>query len=94
MPTQQKRIGIIVIVHNAVNKLKWTLDRIPKAVWDRVEEVFLFDDCSIANTYYAAIGYEYTKQLDRLAIHGNRQNLRYGGNQKAGYNTLLRCQLA
>jgi glycosyltransferase involved in cell wall biosynthesis len=85
MSQQKKRIGIFVIAYNAVNKLDWTLDRIPKDVWDRVEEVFLFDDCSTDNTYYAAIGYKHTKQLDKLTIHRNSQNLRYGGNQKAGY---------
>lgn len=85
MSQQRKRIGIFVIAYNAVNKLDWTMDRIPEDVWDRVDEVFLFDDCSTDNTYYAAIGYKNSKQLDKLTIHRNAQNLRYGGNQKAGY---------
>ena len=85
MRTAQKKIGIFVIAYNAVNKLDWTLDRIPKEVWDKVEEVFLFDDCSTDNTYYAAIGYKHAKQLDKCTIHRNSENLRYGGNQKAGY---------
>jgi len=85
MPSHKKKIGIFVIAYNAVNKLDWTLDRIPKAVWDRVEEVFIFDDCSTDNTYYAAIGYKEAKRLDKLTVHRNAQNLRYGGNQKAGY---------
>ena len=50
MQSQPKRIGIFVIAYNAVNKLDWTLDRIPKEVWNKVEEVFLFDDCSTDNT--------------------------------------------
>jgi len=82
---QQKRIGIFVIAYNAVNKLDRTLDRIPADVWDKVEEVFLFDDCSTDNTFYAAIGYKTVKQLHKLSVHRNQQNLRYGGNQKAGY---------
>jgi len=81
----KKRIGLFVIAYNAVNKLDWTLDRIPEQVWDRVDEVFLFDDCSTDNTYYAAIGYKHVKRLDKLTIHRNARNLRYGGNQKAGY---------
>jgi glycosyltransferase involved in cell wall biosynthesis len=85
MQSTPKRIGIFVIAYNAVNKLDWTLDRIPKEVWNKVEEVFLFDDCSTDNTYYAAIGYKQSKQLDKLTVHRNAQNLRYGGNQKAGY---------
>ena len=83
--SSDKRIGIFVIAYNAVNKLDWTLDRIPKEVWDKVEEVFLFDDCSTDNTLYAALGYKHVKQLDKLTIHRNAKNLRYGGNQKAGY---------
>jgi glycosyltransferase involved in cell wall biosynthesis len=85
LSSHKKRIGIFVIAYNAVNKLDWTLDRIPKEVWDKVEEVYLFDDCSTDNTYYAAIGYKHVKQLDKLTIHRNPKNLRYGGNQKAGY---------
>ncbi|HZE73300.1 MAG TPA: bifunctional glycosyltransferase/class I SAM-dependent methyltransferase [Pyrinomonadaceae bacterium] len=82
---EKPRIGIFVIAYNAVDKLDWTLDRIPKEVWDKVEEVFLFDDCSTDNTYYAAIGYKHTKDIDKLTVHRNTENLRYGGNQKAGY---------
>src|SRR5690242_14194706 len=85
MASQKKRIGIFIIAYNAVNKLDWTIDRIPTEVWDKVEEVFLFDDCSTDNTYYAAIGYKHVKQLDKFTAHRNLQNLRYGGNQKAGY---------
>jgi len=81
----KKRIGIFVIAYNAVNKLDWTLDRIPQEVWDKVDEVFLFDDCSTDNTYYAAIGYKHAKTVEKLTIHRNAKNLRYGGNQKAGY---------
>src|SRR5437870_964898 len=80
-----KRIGIFVVAYNAVNRLDRTLDRIPEEVWDKVEEVFLFDDCSTDNTFYAAIGYKSVKQLQKLTVHRNQQNLRYGGNQKAGY---------
>jgi glycosyltransferase involved in cell wall biosynthesis len=85
-PEKRKRIGIFVIAYNAVNKLDWTLDRIPEEVWNKVDEVFLFDDCSTDNTYYAAIGYKHVKTVDKLTIHRNAKNLRYGGNQKAGYD--------
>jgi glycosyltransferase involved in cell wall biosynthesis len=81
----KKRIGIFVIAYNAVNKLDWTLDRIPEEVWEKVDEVFLFDDCSTDNTYYAAVGYKQVKRVEKLTVHRNSKNLRYGGNQKAGY---------
>jgi glycosyltransferase involved in cell wall biosynthesis len=85
MRQAKKRIGIFLIAYNAVNKLDWTLDRIPEEVWEKIEEVFLFDDCSTDNTYYAALGYKHAKRLDKLTVHKNPKNLRYGGNQKAGY---------
>ena len=88
-----KRIGLFVIAYNAVNKLDWTLDRIPKEVWDKVEEVFLFDDCSTDNTYYAAVGYKSVKGIQKLTIHRNASNLRYGGNQKAGYQYAIAREL-
>ncbi|HEY6333467.1 MAG TPA: bifunctional glycosyltransferase/class I SAM-dependent methyltransferase, partial [Blastocatellia bacterium] len=34
---------------------------------------------------YAAIGYKQFKKLDKFSVHRNSQNLKYGGNQKAGY---------
>jgi len=83
--SRKKRIGIFVIAYNAVNKLDWTLDRIPQEVWEKVDEVFLFDDCSTDNTYYAALGYKQAKRVEKLTVHRNSKNLRYGGNQKAGY---------
>jgi glycosyltransferase involved in cell wall biosynthesis len=82
---KKKKIGIFVVAYNAVNKLDWTLDRVPEEVWQKVDEVFLFDDCSTDNTYYAAIGYKHVKRIEKLTVHRNASNLRYGGNQKAGY---------
>ncbi len=93
MTSARKRIGIFVIAYNAVNKLDWTLDRIPERVWDNVDEVFLFDDCSTDNTYYAALGYKHAKHLEKLTIHRNVSNLRYGGNQKAGYQYAIAREL-
>ena len=93
VPSRRKRIGIFVIAYNAVNKLDWTLDRVPKSVWDKVEEVFLFDDCSTDNTYYAAVGYKSVKGIEKLTIHRNTNNLRYGGNQKAGYQYAIAREL-
>src|SRR5581483_11673586 len=80
MQRRRKRIGIFVIAYNAVNKLSWTIDRIPADVLDRVDEVFLFDDCSTDNTYYAAVGYKHVKNFDKLTVHRNARKLRYGGN--------------
>ncbi len=85
----QKRIGIFVIAYNAAERLPRTVDRIPPAVMDRVEEIFVFDDSSSDDTYRAALDYKHHKGLYKLAVYRNEKNLRYGGNQKRGYEYAL-----
>lgn len=82
---QPKRIGIFIIAYNAVNHLVKTISRIPKSVYDQVEEIFVIDDCSNDNTYYAALGYKHESGISKLTIHRNEVNQGYGGNQKVGY---------
>lgn len=79
------RIGIFIINYNAVNHLIDTIKRIPEDVYSRVEEIFVIDDCSTDNSYYAAIGYKAEYKLDKLTVHRNETNQGYGGNQKVGY---------
>lgn len=79
------RIGIFIIAYNAVNHLIKTIDRIPRDVYDAVEEIFVIDDCSKDNTYYAALGYKREHGIDKLTVHRNEKNQGYGGNQKVGY---------
>lgn len=86
-PLQKKTptIGISIINYNAVTQLIRTLERIPRAVYNSVAEIFLVDDCSTDNSYYAAWGYKHLKAVDKLTIHMNEKNQGYGGNQKVGY---------
>lgn len=79
------RIGIFIIAYNAVNHLIKTLNRIPPGVLDQVEEIFVVDDCSQDNSYYAALGYKAQYKVDKLTVHRNETNQGYGGNQKVGY---------
>ncbi|MCB0333815.1 MAG: glycosyltransferase family 2 protein [Bdellovibrionales bacterium] len=79
------RIGIFIISYNAVNHLIETISRIPKEVYDEVEEIFVVDDASSDNTYYAALGYKHEKNIEKLTVHRNEVNQGYGGNQKVGY---------
>ena len=81
----QPRIGIFVIAYNAVHHLIETINRIPRRVYDDVEEIFVVDDCSRDNTYYAALGYKYHHKVEKLSVHRNEVNQGYGGNQKVGY---------
>lgn len=89
MSEKKLRIGIFVIAYNAVNHLFTTLSRIPKETFEEVEEIFVVDDCSKDNTYYAALGYKLENKIDKLTIHRNEKNQGYGGNQKVGYQYAL-----
>lgn len=79
------RIGIFIIAYNAVNHLIKTISRIPKSVYDDVEEIFVIDDASRDNSYYAALGYKAEFGISKLTVHRNEANQGYGGNQKVGY---------
>lgn len=83
--SRKPRIGIFVIAYNAVSHLINTLNRIPKDVYDQVEEIFIIDDCSKDNTYFAALGYKHENNIEKLTVHRNDINQGYGGNQKVGY---------
>jgi len=79
------RIGILIVAYNAVGTLLDVLRRIPRVVWDQIEEVAVFDDASHDSTYELAVGYKTLSEDYKLHIVKNERNLGYGGNQKAGY---------
>lgn len=84
--TKQKRIAIFIVTYNAVATLRNVLDRIPEEVWDKVEEVFVFDDESKDDTYLVGLGYKSLHGKAKLSIFRNEKNLGYGGNQIRGYS--------
>ena len=79
------RIGIFIINYNAVGHLIKTIKRIPTAIYERVDEIFVIDDCSKDNSYYAALGFKHEQRIEKLTVHMNKVNQGYGGNQKVGY---------
>lgn len=79
------RIGIFIINYNAVNHLIDTIRRIPPQIYEVVEEIFVIDDCSADNSYYAALGFKHEQHVSKLTVHRNERNQGYGGNQKVGY---------
>jgi glycosyltransferase involved in cell wall biosynthesis len=81
----QPRIAIFVIAYNAVRHLIRTIERIPPEVERRVSEIFVVDDASSDNTYFAALGYKAERGLTKLNVFRNERNQGYGGNQKVGY---------
>jgi glycosyltransferase involved in cell wall biosynthesis len=82
----RKRIAIFVVTYNAVGTLRQVLERIPEQIWDKVEEVFVFDDSSQDDTFLVGMGYKALHGKAKLSIFKNERNLGYGGNQIRGYN--------
>lgn len=80
-----KRIAIFIVAYNAANTLRSVLDRIPESVWDRVEEVFIFDDSSQDETFAVGVEYKRLHRKVKLSVYKNERNLGYGGNQIRGY---------
>ena len=54
--SSRPKIAIFVIAYNAVRHLVRTIERIPPEVETKVDEIFIIDDASSDNTYYAALG--------------------------------------
>jgi len=79
------RIAIYIPTYNAGQTLPLVLDRIPEAVKERVEEIFVIDNASPDNTYLIGVGYKNEKGLPNLNIYKNERNLGYGGSQKVAY---------
>jgi glycosyltransferase involved in cell wall biosynthesis len=80
-----KRIGIFIVAYNAATTIAKVLERIPDDIVAKVEEIFVFDDCSQDNTYEIGRSYADGAAAAKLTIHRNPVNLMYGGNQKRGY---------
>lgn len=82
---RKKRIAIFIVTYNAASTVRKVLDRIPAEVWDKVAEVFVFDDSSQDDTYLVSIGYKTLHSSTKLSVFKNEKNLGYGGNQIRGY---------
>ena len=88
--SKKKRIAICIMAYQAVSTLDKVLDLIPKKVMGMVEEIYMLDDASNDNTYYAAIGYKTMKKLKKLKVYRNPKNLGLGGNQKRAFDYAIK----
>lgn len=61
----KKNIAIFIIAYEAVSTFDKVIKRIPKDIYNKVKEIFLIDDLSNDNTYYAAIGYKHVHKIKK-----------------------------
>lgn len=79
-----KRIGVLVVAHNAADVLPGTLERIPAAFRDRIEEIIILDDASADDTFPVAASWGRRNRLGRTTVLRHTKYLGYGGTRKAG----------
>jgi len=83
-----KRVGVLVVAHNAAGTLAATLDRIPSGFRDRIDELVLLDDASTDDTFPIAADWARRHQFVPTIVLRHTKQLGYGGNRKAA------CRLA
>lgn len=79
------RIGVLVVAYNAESTLHQVLQRVPTAIMDKVEEVFVFDDASQDGTFKVGEHISQSHSSGKISVFRNDENLMYGGNQRHGY---------
>ena len=83
-----KRVGVLVVAHNAAGTLAGTLDRIPSGFRDRIDELILLDDASADDTFPIAADWARRHHFVPAIVLRHTKQLGYGGNRKAA------CRLA
>jgi SAM-dependent methyltransferase len=83
-----KRVGVLVVAHNAAGTLAGTLDRIPSGFRDRIDELILLDDASSDDTFPIAADWARRHHFVPAIVLRHTKQLGYGGNRKAA------CRLA
>ena len=79
------KIGVLVVAYNAESTLRSVLQRIPQDIWDKIDEVFVFDDASQDRTFETGQACMDEPFGAKLHVFRNPVNLMYGGNQRKGY---------
>jgi glycosyltransferase involved in cell wall biosynthesis len=79
-----KRVGIFIMAYEAVRTLITAYARIPAQLKKEAAEIYIIDDASEDNTFWAGMGYKLLHNIPNLNVYRNPRNLGYGGNQKRG----------
>ena len=78
------RVGIFIMAYEAVRTLIAAYERIPAHLKKEAAEIYIIDDASEDNTFWAGTGYKLLHNIPNLNVYRNPRNLGYGGNQKKG----------
>jgi len=79
-----KRVGIFIMAYEAVRTLIAAYERIPAPLKKEAAEIYIIDDASSDDTFWAGMGYKLLHNIPNLNVYRNPRNLGYGGNQKKG----------
>src|SRR3989442_10177986 len=79
-----KRVGIFIMAYDVVRTLIAAYERIPAQLKKEAAEIYIIDDASNDNTFWAGMGYKLLHNIPNLNVYRNPRNLGYGGNQKRG----------
>src|SRR3989442_3733863 len=77
-----KRVGIFIMAYEAVRTLIAAYERIPAPLKKEAAEIYIIDDASSDDTFWAGMGYKLLHNIPNLNVYRNPRNLGYGGNQK------------
>src|SRR5207245_8126228 len=78
------RVGIFIMAYEAVRTLIAAYERIPAQLKKEAAEIYVIDDASNDDTFWAGMGYKLLHNIPNLNVYRNPRNLGYGGNKKTG----------
>ena len=79
-----KRVGLLVLAHDAAGTVPGTLDRIPADFRDRIEAIIILDDASADDTFPVAAAWARRNRLAHTTVLRHTKHLGHGGTRKAG----------
>src|SRR3989475_12177375 len=79
-----KRVGIFIMAYEAVRTLIAAYERIPARLKKEAAEIYIIDDASSDDTFWAGMGYKLLHNIPNLNVYRNPRNLGYGGNRNEG----------
>ncbi len=83
------RFAVLLVAFNNAKQLVRVIERIPREIYDLLEEIFIFDDFSQDGTPAVAREFVNRAMLQKINIFSNPRSYGYGGNQKLGYEYAL-----